>query len=521
MIKSRREILGGFGRGMLCLGLGPAVLPSAAFGRGMDLDPALDPVGGELDFGELEPLVALMQETPPESLLPILVKKLRKGTDARTLMTAGALANARTFGGEDYNGYHAFMAMLPALEMGRRLPKGMQPLPALKVLYRNAQFMQDSGGRSDEKLHTVAASEGKHGDLDKRVRKALRGRDMAGAEQAFAATRDCSPIDAYDHLVSSVVHDDIDVHRTVLAWRVWDMLNLVGKQHAHTMMRTSLRHCVNVEQRRVQRGREEPEIRSLLPKLMRDCDLANKEAGTRSVADDHLEKIATKIACSSRADAAKTMAACLNEGYAPAELAEALSIAANMLLLADPGRTRAESGKPVGSVHGASVGVHACDAAVAWRSIAGVVNHENAMASLVVAAYHTGGQSHRVGDAPYPWSDWHDTLATLDGKRPEQLLKELGPCVEEGDQKTSCAIVQAYSEHGAPARPVFDLLLKTAVSQDGALHAEKYYDTVVQEFEQARPTFKWKHLIGLARVSASEHGFPAPGVAEARKLLAT
>jgi len=66
---------------------------------------------------------------------------------------------------------------------------------------------------------------------------------------------------------------------------------------------------------------------------------------------------------------------------------------------------------------------------------------------------------------------------------------------------------------------VFDLLLRYAVSEDGALHAEKYYRTVTEEFSATRPAFRWRQLVALARVTASEYGRPAPGMAEARQVL--
>jgi hypothetical protein len=66
---------------------------------------------------------------------------------------------------------------------------------------------------------------------------------------------------------------------------------------------------------------------------------------------------------------------------------------------------------------------------------------------------------------------------------------------------------------------VFDLLLRYAVSEDGALHAEKYYRTVTEEFAATRPAFRWRQLIALARVTASSFGQPAPGHTEACKLL--
>ena len=58
-----------------------------------------------------------------------------------------------------------------------------------------------------------------------------------------------------------------------------------------------------------------------------------------------------------------------------------------------------------------------------------------------------------------------------------------------------------------------------AVSEDGALHAEKFYRTVSEEFSATRAAFRWRHLTALARVTASEFGRPAAGMAEARELL--
>ena len=86
--------------------------------------------------------------------------------------------------------------------------------------------------------------------------------------------------------------------------------------------------------------------------------------------------------------------------------------------------------------------------------------------------------------------------------------------IKEKNQAGAAALVQVYGEQGHPARPVFDLLLRFAVSEDGSLHAEKYYRTVTEEFAATRPAFRWRHLVALARVTASEYGRTAPGYAE-------
>lgn len=63
------------------------------------------------------------------------------------------------------------------------------------------------------------------------------------------------------------------------------------------------------------------------------------------------------------------------------------------------------------------------------------------------------------------------------------------------------------------------MLLRFATSEEGALHVEKYYCTVVEEFGLSRPAFRWGHAAALARVTASEYGKTAPGYSRAKELL--
>src|SRR5206468_2331994 len=95
----------------------------------------------------------------------------------------------------------------------------------------------------------------------------------------------------------------------------------------------------------------------------------------------------------------------------------------------------------------------------------------------------------------------------------------LDAAIKARDQARAAAVTQRYGELGHASGTVFQLLMGFAISEDGALHAEKYYRTVAEEFALTRPAFRWRQLVGLARVTASEYGFPAPGYAEACKLL--
>src|ERR1051325_1594890 len=154
MPRTRREFLADVGRGMLVATVGY----ETATGLGLSSVLA-DEASDALNFGPLESLLCLMQETPPGKLLPVLTEKLRSGTDLRTLVAAAALANARTFGGEDYVGFHTLMAIAPAWHMSQELPAERQPLPVFKVLYRNTSRIQERGGRKDETLRIVKPAE--------------------------------------------------------------------------------------------------------------------------------------------------------------------------------------------------------------------------------------------------------------------------------------------------------------------------------------------------------------------------
>src|SRR4029453_18460105 len=92
---------------------------------------------------------------------------------------------------------------------------------------------------------------------------------------------------------------------------------------------------------------------------------------------------------SDAAAAADAVAAALADGVDPADIGEGISLAANQLMRRDAGRPerRASPGKPPGSVHGDSIGVHASDAVNAWRNMSRVANPRNAAACLILAGY--------------------------------------------------------------------------------------------------------------------------------------
>jgi hypothetical protein len=502
-VVNRRQFLGRLGVGIGGSALALALADRLGFADALAAIPV-----DRLKFGTLDPLVDLMQETAADALMPLLVTKLRTGTSLSDLVGAAALANARALGGTDYNGYHALMAMVPSFEMSAQMPLPYAALPVLKVVHRSSRFVKDAGRSRDDALSPLDSPAGAA-----RLVESVRLRDLPQAEQNLAALVARSKGEAYEQL-QTVVRDDANVHRVVLAWRAYDVLRFTGEQNALTMLRQSVRFCIDEDGRRAQRGQQLSEIGALVPRLMDEHGLDGRAPGTRAMDENWIAQLSDTFFGADGKTAAEAAAAALAEGTDPENVGAAMSLAATRLLLHDPGRTDESPGKPRGSMHGASVGVHASDSANAWRHIARVSTAPTSFASLIAGAYHTAGQSRLVGAQPFD----HDGEACTKSD-PAELLREIEGRIRDRDQRGACLAARRYCELGHGQPDLFALLLRFAVSEDGALHSEKYFRTAQDEHGAARPAHRALYLIALTRVMASSFGFPAPGCEEATKLL--
>ncbi len=509
--RTRRDFLRDVGAGVVAASVGSSLAADLGFSTAFADD------GPErLTFGGLEPLVALMQETPAPQLLPRVVERLHQGTSLRDIVAAVALANARTFGGEDYIGFHTLMAIAPAFHMAGELPENRRALPVLKVLFRNASRIQEFGGPAREVLHPVAATTpaGPHA-----VRDAVRRANANEAESAYAAVAQGNADAALNHVLD-VVEDAADVHRVVLPYRAWDLMGLIGRDHAHTLLRQSVRFCVRAETPQYRQHFES--VRTLVPRLLDQHHLLSRALGTRVPDDRGLEELSLTIFRGSAEQAADAAAAALAEGMDPAAVSEAVSLAANQLVLRDNGRPREEGpNKPAGSIHGDSIGVHACDSANAWRNLARAANPRHRVVCLILGAWQVARDRSDRGGTFLTWQPYprDEAQAQTQHLEPTRLLPMLEDAIRNRDQVRTAAAVHRYCASNQPVRPLWDVLLRYAVSEDGALHAEKFYRTTVEEYASNRAAFRSRYLIALARVTASAHGYAAPGYADACRLL--
>ncbi len=508
---NRRAFLSDVGCGMLAVGLGGSLAQDLGFSTAF-----AEQGSAKLPLGDYEGLVELMRNTPAAKLQPLLAGMVLKGeTDLKKITAAGALANAVTFGGCDYVGFHTAMAMLPALEMTRLLPSNRQSLPVLKVAYRNAQQIQSVGGASKTVLKAMHDAEhaAEAGDLGVQIRDACRKPDVDLGEKLLASA--ATPLDAFNAL-QPAMQDDLNVHRFVFAHRTYGLVGLLGKDYSYSLLRQCVRFCADHEKNRIANKHAESPIRALVPKLLDQYKLAGKELGKRDPGDAAVEALAQAIYKGPRDKAAEAAAAALAEGIDPEVVGEAISLASNMYVLrqgADNWRT-----------HGDSAGVHSSDATNAFRNMARISESKHAVTGLIVAAYHAGIQGGPFATPTYPTDIHRDLVKAQDAAG---LLAAAEDAIRHNDQGRATAAIQIYGDRGFAVDPVFDLMLKYAISEDGRLHGEKYFHTVREEFRTTRPAFRWRQVVALARVTTSsfgynrddKHGFRAAGYEDACKLL--
>src|SRR6516165_93269 len=178
----RREFLQEVGGGMLAVLVGSGLAAELGLAAKENKESEVNTPTG------LARLSELIQQTPTKDLLPALHTELKNGVSLKELIAAGALANARAFGGQDYNGYHSFMALCPSYAMAMALPEKERPLPILKVLYRISTHIHGARCASEDHLDKVepARLEGKK-PAGMQMRDAARAHKLARAEAIFTA----------------------------------------------------------------------------------------------------------------------------------------------------------------------------------------------------------------------------------------------------------------------------------------------------------------------------------------------
>ena len=455
--------------------------------------------------------------------MPPWSPKLKDGTDLKTLVAAGALANARDL-------------RRPAL---RRLPHVHGPAPRPTRWPANCPSEQQAAAGAQGALpqrHATSrpraaartrcctrSSRAPTARRPGRRRGAARGRPQARHEDAPRASsrrsRKGKPSDAYN-APPYCVQDDSErpPRRPRLAGLGDARLHRQGtRPHAAAPVGPVLRAT------RSSKPARPAGIQTAAAEAARPVQAASGKRSARKTADDAwVEKLA-EIDLRRRPGRRRPTRSPRPwpRGSRRTRSARRSSLAANQLVLRDPGRTAGETSRQAGGQRprrlgrrprlrrGQRLAEHRPRQRPAQRG------RQPDRRRRTTRPARTAGSCQE----PYPRPTHLEKVKTTD---PAALLQQTEAAIKAQDQALACAAGRSsYGELGHPARPVFDLLLQVR-DQRGRRPARGE----VLPHGDARSSRRRGRRSGggswsaLARVTASEYGKPAPGVDEARRLLA-
>jgi len=201
-------------------------------------------------------MVRLCRTPAPGQLLPILVERLKSGTDLRRAGGGGRAANARTFGGEDYVGFHTIdgTSFRPTT-MAAELPASRRACRCFKVLYRNGNRIHEHAATT-RVLHPIGRRVGGNRAgfrVTSRFARRFAGK-IPGGQNAFlaSATQNSPPMP----LTRSCWPSKYGLGQCyrMSAAPAWSCSTWSAREHAQTLLRQSVHYCSeHREERKIRR----------------------------------------------------------------------------------------------------------------------------------------------------------------------------------------------------------------------------------------------------------------------------
>ncbi len=188
---------------------------------------------------DIEPIVRLIEETPQDKCIEMMVEQLRRGLPYRNFLAALYLASVRA--AKWHGGFHGFDHMAYVIhsiqQLSLDLPPAERLLPAFWALYgfKGGQLAYKDLKRTRELTGDLPPAERATDELH----AGLREWDPARAERAVVAlVRSQPPRQAIESLWHYAGRDWRFIgHLAILTSNSWRLLQTIGWQHAEPVLR--------------------------------------------------------------------------------------------------------------------------------------------------------------------------------------------------------------------------------------------------------------------------------------------
>ena len=459
----------------------------------------------------IEPLVAFVEETPRHEILDHTLARLRAGVPVQTMLTASALAVARSADlppGHHGGPLHPLAGLHALLHITDRLEGEQRFLPVLQHVALANKHIHDPVTGPFALLEFAPLDAGGPTATKEAFLKAASRGESNKADHLFQwLWRNIPPIEAFDLLLSvAIPKNALDDHYFIFPAFTWRALEWLGPEYLPFLMRPSVRYVARFP---TQRAVPEVDIlieqHGLLQRVLRQRTGPDETAVIGGIG----EAIGR---CDAYAEIPRLLAATLEAGLSLEGAGEALSIGAAGLFL------RSLTGNPMD--------VHLHTSANLRRYLLRLdgISLRNKLGILLL--WHTGPEvkstQYRMEPAPQPDPT---AVAALAHRSQDALLAEIARSIAEQpptdwskvsnlgamravpEVKETVNLAQQYVSLGYDPATLLRRLAEIVCHDSFTeMHAFKHHQAVFEEYHTTRSPWRDLHLVAAAQAAAISFG---------------
>jgi hypothetical protein len=468
---------------------------------------------------DIEPLVQLIEDTPPEGILARALERLRAGLPIQTMLTASALAVTRSSDlppGHHGGPLHPLAGLYAVAKLVGRLEGEQRFIPVLQHVALSNRHIHHPAMGPFQLLEFAPLDAGGVEATESAFLKAVTRGESNHADHLFQwLWQHASAIEAFDLLMSVAIpknfHDDHYFLFPAFLWRTFET-GILDRSYLPLLMRPAVRYVT-----RYPVAPNNP-IASPLPRieaLIEEHGLLTRVLRQRTGADE-TAAVGGLGEAMARVDAYAhipvLMAKALADGLSLEGAGEALSIGAAGLFL------RSLTGNPMD--------VHLHTSANLRRYLLRLDGLSLRSKLLLLLTWHTGPEvrstENRMERAPQPdraavaalphraEPDLLDAIAqSIYSQPPTDFSKvaNLGEMRAVPEVKETVNLAQQYVERGYdPATLIARLAEIVCHDNFTEMHAVKHHQAIVEEFHATREPWRSMHLVCGAQASAISFG---------------
>jgi hypothetical protein len=445
---------------------------------------------------EIEPIVRLIEETPRDRALEVMVGQLKKGLSYKSLLGGLFLAGIRNIKPRPVGfKFHAVMVMNSAHVLGQSAAVTERLLPMLWALdnFKSSQAQDVKEG--DWVLGPVNESRlPKPNQAKAALTAALEKWDEEAADAAVAALcRSAGAAETMEPLWRAGVRDQRDIgHKAIFTAQCWRTLQTIGWEHAEPVLRSLVFGMLDLrgDDRRRPVGPYETNLENAA-KIRPEWTIGREDpAATKALLQVMRE--ATPEAAS--AEAVKL----LNQGIAPGSIWDAAILAACELIMHSPG----------------IIAIHATTATNALHYIYGASGDDTTRRLALLQA--VGWQPMYRGRLKLSDATGIDTLAASTEAKPAAGDEAVGAIFAaiNDDRKKAADQTLAYLAHGGSPDLIFDAARRMIFHKGRDSHDYKYGAALWEESLWSTDP-RWRS----AMIAASMFNLPGAKTADSPLMI--